>query len=93
MTKNYKIYSLLNFKRIYGTYAFMLTKSIKTDKKRKRKRQFLMDNVTNLFRRKRIGSYASMLPQKMPNFPEHFRADNGKNRNIPERNLNKQTIK
>ena len=30
---------------------------------------------------------------KKPNFPERFRADNGKNRNIPERNLSKQTIK
>ena len=34
-----------------------------------------------------------MLPQKKPNFPERFRADNGKNRYIPERNLGKQTIK
>ena len=25
--------------------------------------------------------------------PERFRADNGKNRNIPEGNLSKQTIK
>ena len=31
--------------------------------------------------------------KKKPNFPEHFRADNGKNRNIPEENLSKQTIK
>ena len=30
---------------------------------------------------------------KKPNFPECFRADNGKNRNMPERNLSKQTIK
>ena len=31
----------------------LLTKRMKT-KKKKRKRQFLKDNVTNLFRRKRI---------------------------------------
>ena len=31
--------------------------------------------------------------RKKPNFPERFRAYNGKNRNIPERNLSKQTIK
>ena len=30
---------------------------------------------------------------KKPNFPEPFRADNGKNRNMLERNLSKQTIK
>ena len=30
---------------------------------------------------------------KKPNFPERFQANNGKNRNIPERNLSKQTIK
>ena len=30
---------------------------------------------------------------KKPNFPERFRADNGKNRNIQQRNLSKQTIK
>ena len=33
-----------------------------------------------------------MLPQKKPKFSEHFRADNGKNRNMPEGNLSKQTI-
>ena len=31
--------------------------------------------------------------KKKPNFPERLRADNGKNRNIPEPNLSKQTIK
>ena len=31
--------------------------------------------------------------KKKTNFPERFRADNGQNRNIPERNLSKQTIK
>ena len=30
---------------------------------------------------------------KKPNFSERFRADNGKNRNIPEGNLSNQTIK
>ena len=34
-----------------------------------------------------------MLPQKKPNFLERFWTDNGKNQNIPERNLSKQTIK
>ena len=34
-----------------------------------------------------------MLPQKKPNFSERFWADNGENRNIPERNFSKQTIK
>ena len=38
------------------------------------------------------GTNASVTAKK-PNFPERFRADNGKNRNIPERNLSKQTIK
>ena len=51
-------------------------------------------NYEYLFSSERIfGTYASMLPQKKSNFPERFRADNGKNRNIPERNLSKQTIK
>ena len=30
---------------------------------------------------------------KKPNFPKRFQTDNGKNRNIPEQNLSKQTIK
>ena len=41
-------------------------------------------------RKDRFGIYVTA---KKPNFPERFRADNGKNRNIPERNLSKQTIK
>ena len=31
--------------------------------------------------------------KKKPKFPERFRTDNGKNRNIPQGNLSKQTIK
>ena len=44
-------------------------------------------------KKRKKGTYASMLRQKKPNFPERFQADNGKNWNIPERNLSKQTIK
>ena len=29
------------------------------------------------FYEKNLGTYASMLPQKKPDFPERFRADNG----------------
>ena len=49
---------------------------------------------TNRKRKSQFFTYASILLQKkMPNFPECFRADNGKNWNIPKRNLSKHTIK
>ena len=64
-----------------------------------------MDNVTKLFRRKRInqqsmyGNFQTFpwlichKTKQKQNFPERVWADNGKNRNIPERNLSEQTIK
>ena len=47
--------------------------SVLWKKKKKKKKRYLCIYVT----------------VKKPNFPERFRADNEKNRNIPERNLSK----
>ena len=50
----------------------------------------LLELITGYFTivETKYGTYASLLPKKK-NFPEHFRADNRKNRNIPERDLSK----